>query len=165
MVAAISVLINLIIIVYVKCIGLNVNDKAWSLTLCFSHVSHEWFNLVHSSTLYHHLSYGLFTNNYQRKCYMTRRWKQLTIQWRHNGYYGVLNHLLCLFVFSTICLGAHQTKHQSSVSLPFVREIHQWPVDYTQIGSVTRKMFPFDDIIIIAYRYLLPLRMDYFNIM
>ena len=50
-------------------------------------------------------------------------------------------------VYSTICSGADQRKHQSSVSLAFVRGIHQWPVDSTHKGSVTRKMFPLDDII------------------
>ena len=40
-----------------------------------------------------------------------------------------------------------QTKHQSSASLPFVRGIHRWPVNFPHIGPVTRKMFPFDDVI------------------
>ena len=32
-------------------------------------------------------------------------------------------------VCSTVCSGTDQRKHQSSVSLAFVREIHWWPVD------------------------------------
>ena len=39
-------------------------------------------------------------------------------------------------------------KHQSSASLAFVRGIHRWPVNSPHKGSVTRKMFPFDDVII-----------------
>ena len=31
-------------------------------------------------------------------------------------------------VYSTVCLGADQRKHQSSASLAFVRGIHRWPV-------------------------------------
>ena len=43
--------------------------------------------------------------------------------------------------------GADQRKHQSSVSLASVREIHRWPMNSPHKGSVTRKMLPFDDVI------------------
>ena len=49
---------------------------------------------------------------------------------------------------STVCLGADQRKHQSSVSLAFVMGIHRWLVNSPHKGPVTRKMFPFDDVII-----------------
>ena len=49
--------------------------------------------------------------------------------------------------FSTVCSGADQSKHQSSVSLAFVRGIHRWPVNHRHKGPVTRKMFPFDDVL------------------
>ena len=45
-------------------------------------------------------------------------------------------------VYSTVYSGADQSKHQSSASLAFVSPVnspHKWPV--------TRKMFPFDDVI------------------
>ena len=51
-------------------------------------------------------------------------------------------------VCSTVCSGAYQQKHQSSASMSFVRGIHWWPVDSPHKGPVTRKMFPFDDVII-----------------
>ena len=44
---------------------------------------------------------------------------------------------------------AYQRKHKSSASLAFVRGIHRWPVDSHHKGPVTRKMFPFDDVIMI----------------
>ena len=50
-------------------------------------------------------------------------------------------------VCSTVCSGADQRKHQSSASVVFVRGIHRWPVDSPHKGPVTRKMFPFDDVI------------------
>ena len=50
-------------------------------------------------------------------------------------------------VYSTDYSGADQRKHQSSASLAFVRRIHRWPVNSLHKGPVTRKMFPFDDII------------------
>ena len=52
-------------------------------------------------------------------------------------------------IYSTIYSGADQTKHQSSASLAFVRGIHRWPVNSPHKWPVTRKMFPFDDVIIV----------------
>ena len=51
------------------------------------------------------------------------------------------------FVFSTVYSDADQRKHQSSASLAFVRGIHRGPVNSPHKGPVTRKMFPFDDVI------------------
>ena len=50
-------------------------------------------------------------------------------------------------VYSTVYSGADQRKHQSSVSLAFVRGIHRGPVNSAHKWPVTRKMFPFDDVI------------------
>ena len=50
-------------------------------------------------------------------------------------------------VYSTIYSSTNQKKHQSSASLAFVRGIHRGPVNSPHKGPVTRKMFPFDDII------------------
>ena len=50
-------------------------------------------------------------------------------------------------VCSTVCSGADQRKHQSSVPLASVRGIHRWPVNCPHKGPVTRKIFPFDDVI------------------
>ena len=46
-----------------------------------------------------------------------------------------------------VCSGADQRKHQSSASLAFVRGIQRWLVDSPHKGPVTRKIFPFDEII------------------
>ena len=50
-------------------------------------------------------------------------------------------------IYSTAYSRADQSKHQSSTSLVFVREIHWWPVNSPHKGLVTRNMFPFDDVI------------------
>ena len=50
-------------------------------------------------------------------------------------------------VYSTVYSGTDQRKHPSSVSLYFVRGIHRWPVNSPHKGPVTRKLFPFDDVI------------------
>ena len=54
-------------------------------------------------------------------------------------------------VYSTVYSGADQRKHQSSASLAFVRGIHRGPVNSPHKGSVTRKMFPVDDVIMVEY--------------
>ena len=46
--------------------------------------------------------------------------------------------------------GVDQRKYQSSASLAFVGGIHRWSVNSTHKGSVTWKIFPFDDVIMVA---------------
>ena len=53
-------------------------------------------------------------------------------------------------VYSIVYSGVDQRKYQNSTSLAFVRGIHRWPVNSPHKGPVTRKMFPFDDVIMIA---------------
>ena len=61
-------------------------------------------------------------------------------------------------VCPTVCTGANQRKHQSSVSLVFVRGIHRSPVDSPYKRPLTRKMFPFDDVIMwTAYQVIIRL--------
>ena len=53
-------------------------------------------------------------------------------------------------VYSSVYSGADQSKHQSSASLAFVWGIHRGPVNSPHKWSVTRKMFSFDDVIMIV---------------
>ena len=50
-------------------------------------------------------------------------------------------------VYSIVYSDADQRKHQSSASLAFVWGIHWGPVQSPHKWPVTRKMFPFDDVI------------------
>ena len=52
--------------------------------------------------------------------------------------------------FSTVYLDTDQRKHQSSASLAFVRGIHRRPVNSPHKWPVTRKMLPFDDVIMMT---------------
>ena len=52
-------------------------------------------------------------------------------------------------VYSTIYSGGDHSKHQSSASLAFVWGIHRRPVNSPHKWPVTRKMFPFDDVIML----------------
>ena len=76
-----------------------------------------------------------------------------SLQWRHNlnsrVIMGVMSSQITslTILYSTVCSGVDQRKQQSSVSLAFVRGIHRGPVNSPHKGPVTRKMFPFDDVI------------------
>ena len=59
-------------------------------------------------------------------------------------------------VYSTVYSDADQRKHQSSASLAFVRGIHWGPVTSLHKWPVTRKMFPFDDVIMFWSTALVP---------
>ena len=62
----------------------------------------------------------------------------------------IASQITCLtIVYSTVYSDADQRKHQSSTSLAIEREIHRWPVNSPHKGPVTRKIFPFDDAIMV----------------
>ena len=52
-------------------------------------------------------------------------------------------------VYLAVYLGADQRKRQSSASLAFARGIHRGPVNSPHKGPVTRKIFPFDGVIML----------------
>ena len=56
-------------------------------------------------------------------------------------------------VYSTVYSDADQRKHQSSASLAFVWGIHRRPVNSPHKWPVTRKIFPFDDVIMKSRPY------------
>ena len=84
-----------------------------------------------------------------------RNAENVSIWWRHYGvhYDDVIMTMLAsqitslTVVYSIVYSGVIQRKHQSSASLAFVREIHRGPVNFPHKWPVTRKMFPFDDVI------------------
>ena len=73
-------------------------------------------------------------------CLFSLGFNKPPLQWRYNERDGVSNH-------QPHHSGVDQRKHQSSASLAFVRGIHRRPVNSPHKGPVTRKMFPFDDVI------------------
>ena len=54
-------------------------------------------------------------------------------------------------VYSTVYSDADERKYQSSASRAFVRGIHRRPVNSPHKWPVTRKMFPFDDVIMYLF--------------
>ena len=72
------------------------------------------------------------------------------LQWRHNGCDAIASQITGVsIVCSVVCSDAEHRHYQSSVSLAFMRMIHRWPVDSPRKGPVTRKMYPFDDVIML----------------
>ena len=69
-----------------------------------------------------------------------------SLQWRPNGCLKspALSLLTQAFILAQI------KKHQSSASLTFVSGIHRWSVNSPHKWPVTRKIFPFDDVIMIT---------------
>ena len=81
-------------------------------------------------------------------------WRARIIQPSVNNHYGdvimgaIASQITSLtIVYSTVYSDADQRKHQSSASLAFVWGIHRGPVNSPHKWPVTRKMFPFDDVI------------------
>ena len=60
-----------------------------------------------------------------------------SLWWRHNEHNGVSNHQH-IIVYSTVCSGADQRKHQSSKSLAFMRGIRRWSLNSPNKGPITR---------------------------
>ena len=56
-------------------------------------------------------------------------------------------------VYSTVYSDADERKHQSSAPLAFVWGIHRGPVNSPHKWPVTRKMLPFDDVIMVWHKH------------
>ena len=80
-------------------------------------------------------------------------WDLMEIWWKH--YSDVIMGAIAsqitslIIVYSTVYSDADRRKRQSSASLAFVWGIHMGPVNSLHKWPVTRKMFPFDDVIMI----------------
>ena len=71
-----------------------------------------------------------------------------SLQWRHNGNDGVAN--IQRLDYSPNRLFRRRSKKTSKLRVTGLCGIHRWPVSSPHKGPVTRKMFPFDDIIMMV---------------
>ena len=102
--------------------------------------------------------------NWQRNCVFNRQWNYqspTSLEFcdgnlptkASNHYNDIIMGALAsqitslTIVYSSVYSGADQRKHQSSASLAFVRGILGRLVNSPHKGPVTRKMFPFGDVI------------------
>ena len=109
----------------------------------FSLLSH--FRLIHS--FYLHLLYSSGSTLAQ---------VMVLLQWCHNGRDDVTDYRR-LNCYPTVCSGANQRKHQGPASLAFVGGIYRWLMYSPHKMTVTRKMFPFDDVIMLLQDVTKPL--------
>ena len=91
-------------------------------------------------------------------CLQRLRWRPGPFQWSsYKKFHYVITSAMASqitgisIVYSTVCSGADQRKHQSSAPLTFMMGIHRWSVNSAHRGPVTRKMFPFDDVMVYKY--------------
>ena len=82
--------------------------------------------------------------------------QQTPLRWRHNGHDGVSNHQPHHCLLNRLFGRRSKKTSKSSASLAFVRGIHRRPVNSPHKWPVTRKMFPFDDVIMLYWLW----RMD-----
>ena len=97
-----------------------------------------------------------FDCNLNSNCIQTPPRHDDVIKWKNFPRYwpfvrGIHRSPSQITILTIVCAtkysGADQRKHQSSVSLTFVQGIHRWQVNSPHKGPVTRKMFPFVDVI------------------
>ena len=112
------------------------------------------FDLLSFSTVQHKLILPIFARICVRYWYWSNLLiSQVPVKQPRTHYDDVImgtiaSQITCLTsVYSTVYSGADQSKHQSSASLAFVWGIHRGPVNSSHKWPVTRKMFPFDDVI------------------
>ena len=73
----------------------------------------------------------------------------IPLQWRHTGHDSVSNHQPHDFLLRR----RSNITNQSPVSLAFVRGIQRWSMNSLHKWPVTRKMFPFHDVIIASLKH------------
>ena len=91
-------------------------------------------------------SFDIFSDMHMNK----RLNKQSWCWWFETSSRSLWRHCNAI-VYSTVHSGADQRKYQSPASLAFVWGIHRWPVNSPHKWPVTRKMFPFDDVIMFRF--------------
>ena len=99
---------------------------------------------------------GCLSSSWNQCQPMTKQIKNIYFLLRSDIIMGAMASLITSLttVYSSVYSGADQRKHQSSASLVFVQGIHRWPVNSAHKWPVTRKMFPFDDVIMISCKLL-----------
>ena len=125
-------------------ISADITIAVFQITLIF--LQHFYFPAILTSEKF--ASHHQHVYNYFDRCKDCngRKSQEFALLWRHNGCDGVSSHRYHKCLLSRL-FRSRSKKHQSSPSLASVRGIHRWPVKSPYKGAVTRKMFPFDDVI------------------
>ena len=73
------------------------------------------------------------------------------LQWRHNGRDGVSNHQRHDCLLNRLFRRRSKKTSKLRITGLCVRGIHRSPVNSPHKGPVTRRMFPFEDVIMLCY--------------
>ena len=95
------------------------------------------------------------TYHHDKSCVAISRESRVSLQWRHNGHDGVSNHQPndCLFYH----LFKHRSKKTSKLRVTGICEGNSPETgEFPHKGPVTRKMFPFDDVIMLVELRVMP---------
>ena len=115
----------------------------------------DWLRSQYKGNLHSSCTWGTSCSSLTFLYYATTFiWYPLQQARHHADHYGdvimgsISSQITSLtIVYSTVYSDADQRKHQSSASLAFVWGIHRGPVNSPHKWTVTRKMCPFDDVI------------------
>ena len=126
----------------------------------FVYAPSQWETTLHCNVVSHWLGANTIgfsvwqaTRHYQTNDDYRKKSMEIWIKKQHysdvimSAMASQITYISISIVCSTACLGVDQRKHQRSASLAFVRGIHRYPLNSLHKGQVTRKMFPFDDVI------------------
>ena len=115
------------------------SNTSWNIWICFQ----DYFSLLWESLLCFAFIKAFCRSIYQDLKLCIYHYSDVIMG-------GMASQITSLtIVYSTVYSSTDQRKHQSSASLAFVGGIHQWPVKSPHKGPVTRKMLPFDDVIMV----------------
>ena len=114
--------------------------------------------ILHTAYCVTYIYKTIFQNDWVNKKYTLRkrdlsRFEFKGVSCQHSNYDDVIMDAMAslitslTIVYSTVYSDADQRKHQSSASLAFVWGIDRGPVNSPHKWPVTRKMFPFDYVI------------------
>ena len=118
----------------------------------FTQVLWSWDMPTYSLCSNSHMALAWAVNALKRinyTCRLNEDNPMASLQWRHNERYCVWNrrHLDCLLNRS---FRRRSTKTSKFRVIDFSRGIHIWPVNSPHKRPVTRKMLPFDEVIVIS---------------
>ena len=123
---------------WMMCINMHLSVSYHHVICCYDMVP-SWIEIIDSDWKWYEI-----THNTGKRC---------GLRLRTHHYDDVIMTMLAsqitslTVVYSIVYSDVNQRKHQSSASLAFVREIHRGTVNFPHKWPVTRKMFPFDDVI------------------
>ena len=131
-------------------------NHSWKMTLSFCmfiYIFTTWNRNIVTSQTEKDYMYTLYLYSTGPKIYIQFTFTYILLWCGHYGDVimgAIASQITSLtIVYSTVYSDADQRKHQSSASLAFVWGIHRGPVNSPHKWPITRKMFPFDDVIMV----------------